>query len=104
MASNDVLGLSGLQTEAANRWTSQIDQVPTLQMCSIINDEDRTVAASVTPCLHDIARAIDSLVPRVRRGGRVIYIGAGTSGRYVGITVSFSYIIKSNRLFVMANR
>lgn len=39
----------------------------TLQMCAIMNDEDRTVAASVTPCLRDIARAIDSVLPRVLR-------------------------------------
>lgn len=78
----DILDLSGLQTEAINGRTSQIDRVSTLQMCTIINNEDLTVAASVTPCLPHIARAIDLLTPRVRRGGRVVYVGAGTSGRY----------------------
>ncbi|TQB68528.1 hypothetical protein MPDQ_003251 [Monascus purpureus] len=77
----DILDLSGLQTEAINGRTSQIDRVSTLQMCTIINNEDLTVAASVTPCLPHIARAIDLLTPRVRRGGRVVYVGAGTSGR-----------------------
>ncbi|KAI2957749.1 hypothetical protein CBS147323_8855 [Aspergillus niger] len=77
----DVLDLSGLQTEAINEHTSNIDRVSTLQMCTMINDEDKTVAESVTACLEDIALAIDMLVPRVRVGGRVIYVGAGTSGR-----------------------
>ncbi|EED22174.1 glucokinase regulator family protein, putative [Talaromyces stipitatus ATCC 10500] len=77
----DVLDLSGLQTEAINERTTNIDRVSTLQMCTIINNEDKTVADSVTPCLEDIARSIDLLVPRVRAGGRVIYVGAGTSGR-----------------------
>jgi N-acetylmuramic acid 6-phosphate etherase len=79
----DVLDLSGLQTEAINERTSNIDRVSTLQMCTIINDEDKPVADSVTACLEDIAHAIDLLVPRVRAGGRVIYVGAGTSGRLV---------------------
>ncbi|KUL90177.1 hypothetical protein ZTR_02178 [Talaromyces verruculosus] len=57
----DVLDLSGLQTEAINERTSNIDRVSTLQMCSMINDEDRTVADSVTACLEDIALAIDWL-------------------------------------------
>lgn len=82
MATNDnILDLSSLQTEAINMRANEIDKVSTLQMCTIINEEDRTVAASVTPCLQDIARAIDCLLPRVRRGGRVVYVGAGTSGR-----------------------
>ncbi|KAE8554995.1 hypothetical protein EYB25_003542 [Talaromyces marneffei] len=77
----DVLDLSGLQTEAINERTNSIDRVSTLQMCTMINGEDKTVADSVTACVEDIARAIDLLVPRVRAGGRVIYVGAGTSGR-----------------------
>jgi N-acetylmuramic acid 6-phosphate etherase len=85
---HDILDLSGLQTEAINDLTSHIDRVSTLQMCTIINDEDKTVADSVTPCIGDIARAIDLLFPRVHRGGRVIYVGAGTSGRFVSLLCS----------------
>ena len=47
----------------------------------IINDEDATVAQSVQSCLSLIATAIDIIVPRLLVGGRVIYTGAGTSGR-----------------------
>ena len=79
----DILDLSGLQTEAINSRTSRIDRVSTLEMCLLINKEDLTVGSSVTPCIPDIARAIDLLLPRVRRQGRVFYVGAGTSGRYV---------------------
>lgn len=73
--------LSTLQTEASNGYTSRIDRVSTLRMCSMINDEDHKIPESITPCLPDIARAIDLLLPRVRHGGRVIYVGAGSSGR-----------------------
>jgi hypothetical protein len=79
----DLIDLSRLQTEAINPHTAQIDQVSTLHMCMIINDEDCKVASSVTPCLPTIAETIDALAPRVRGGGRVICIGAGTSGRFV---------------------
>ncbi|KAL4738523.1 hypothetical protein BDV11DRAFT_215909 [Aspergillus similis] len=77
----DLDNLSRLQTEAVNPQTSLIDKLSTLQMCTVINREDHRVAASVTPCLPRIAAAIDALAPRVRRGGRVVYVGAGTSGR-----------------------
>ncbi|KAF7165196.1 hypothetical protein CNMCM5623_009462 [Aspergillus felis] len=77
----DLAGLSQLQTEAVNPRTAQIDQISTLEMCRLINEEDHRVAPSVTPCLPEIAAAIDALTPRVRNSGRVIYVGAGTSGR-----------------------
>ena len=48
----------------------------------IINDEDASVAKAVKACLPEIAQAIDAIVPRIRKGGRVVYMGAGTSGRY----------------------
>ncbi|PKX93558.1 putative glucokinase regulator family protein [Aspergillus novofumigatus IBT 16806] len=77
----DLGSLSQLQTEAVNPQTAQIDQISTLEMCRLINKEDHRVAPSVTPCIPEIAAAIEALTPRVRSGGRVIYVGAGTSGR-----------------------
>jgi len=47
----------------------------------MINREDATVATAVSTHLPTIARIIDEIVPRVAKGGRVIYMGAGTSGR-----------------------
>jgi N-acetylmuramic acid 6-phosphate etherase len=80
----DLENLARLQTEAVNPRTAAIDRMSTLYMCVAINREDHNVAPSIVPCLPDIAAAIDSLAPRVQRGGRVIYVGAGTSGRSVG--------------------
>jgi hypothetical protein len=72
-ADNEILDLLSLQTEAINRQANDIDQISTLPICTIIN-EDRIVAASVTACLQDIICAIDSLLPRARCGGRVVYV------------------------------
>lgn len=73
--------LSGLQTEGRNPRSTHIDTVSTIELCRIINDEDTTIAPAVRKCLSVIARAIDCISERVRGGGRVIYVGAGTSGR-----------------------
>src|SRR5690348_17288569 len=76
------IGLEELQTEGRNSGSGNIDQVSTLELCQIINNEDATVAAAVQKCLPMIAQTIDALAGKVRRGGRVVYVGAGTSGRY----------------------
>jgi N-acetylmuramic acid 6-phosphate etherase len=77
----DLNSLSELQTEGVNPRTVHIDSMSTLEMCTVINADDHGVAASVEPVLPVIAGAIDALASRVRRGGRVVYVGAGTSGR-----------------------
>ena len=77
----DLNSLSKLQTEGVNPRTVHIDRMSTLEMCTVINADDHRVAASIEPCLPAIAGAIDALASRVRRGGRVVYVGAGTSGR-----------------------
>lgn len=73
--------LSVLQTEGCNPKTMNIDNMSTLHMCRVINEEDATVAQAVHKCLPDIAATIDTIAPRIRKGGRLIYVGAGTSGR-----------------------
>ncbi|KAJ5142392.1 hypothetical protein N7476_003748 [Penicillium atrosanguineum] len=77
----DLNSLSKLQTEGVNPRTVCIDRMSTLEMCTVINADDHRVATSIEPCLPAIAGAIDALASRVRRGGRVVYVGAGTSGR-----------------------
>ncbi|KAF4761088.1 hypothetical protein HAV15_005926 [Penicillium sp. str.  len=77
----DLGTLSQLQTEGVNPRTVHIDRMSTLDMCTVINADDQKVPECVVPCLPVIAGAIDALTPRVRQGGRVIYVGAGTSGR-----------------------
>lgn len=79
----DLNHLAKLQTEGVNPRTTSIDRMSTLEMCNVINSDDYMVAESVTPCIPVIANAIDALAARVRHGGRVIYVGAGTSGRLV---------------------
>ncbi|RSM18181.1 hypothetical protein CDV31_002906 [Fusarium ambrosium] len=73
--------LAGLQTEQKNSKTTNIDSMSSLELCRVINEEDASVAQAVQTCLPQIANAIDIIVPRLLKGGRVIYTGAGTSGR-----------------------
>ncbi|WP_207718042.1 N-acetylmuramic acid 6-phosphate etherase [Clostridium beijerinckii] len=75
------LNLKNLTTESRNETTINIDKVSTLEMVKIMNDEDKKVANAVEKELPKIAKAIDMIAERIHRGGRLIYIGAGTSGR-----------------------
>jgi N-acetylmuramic acid 6-phosphate etherase len=75
------LDFNALQTEGRNHRSTEIDKVRTLELCQIINSEDATVSDAVEACLPRIAEAIDILAVRVKAGGRVVYVGAGTSGR-----------------------
>jgi len=68
-------------TEQQNPRTTAIDQLPTTDMLEVINDEDATVAKAVRGQLPAIAQAVDAIADCIRRGGRLIYVGAGTSGR-----------------------
>jgi N-acetylmuramic acid 6-phosphate etherase len=70
-----------LLTEQRNAASARIDQLSTEAMLRVINDEDRKVAESVTPELPQIARAVDAIAAAFEQGGRLFYIGAGTSGR-----------------------
>ncbi len=73
--------LETLLTEQPNPASARIDQLSTLEMLQVINAEDRLVADSVSPELPRIAQAVDSIVRVFQNGGRLFYIGAGTSGR-----------------------
>ena len=68
-------------TEERNPLTTHIDTLPTLDMLMLINAEDQKVALAVRDELPKIAVAVDAITVRMQRGGRLIYIGAGTSGR-----------------------
>ena len=70
-----------LATETVNSRTVAIDRMSTLAMVQAINAEDATVAAAVATTLPQVAQAIDAITARLRQGGRLIYLGAGTSGR-----------------------
>ncbi|GAC1420331.1 MAG: N-acetylmuramic acid 6-phosphate etherase [Acidobacteriaceae bacterium] len=73
--------LASLTTESRNPRTEHIDELPTLEMLTLMNEEDATVTAAVRAELPQIARAVDAIAERFGRGGRLFYIGAGTSGR-----------------------
>jgi N-acetylmuramic acid 6-phosphate etherase len=73
--------LAALTTEARNPRTTRIDQLSTLEMLTLIHQEDAAVATAVESQLPAIARAVDAIAERFTRGGRLFYIGAGTSGR-----------------------
>ncbi len=73
--------LEQLLTEQANPASASIDSLPTEAMLGIINAEDRRIADSVQQEIPRIALAVDGIVAAMRNGGRLFYIGAGTSGR-----------------------
>jgi N-acetylmuramic acid 6-phosphate etherase len=73
--------LGQLSTEAINPTTSQIDRMSPLEIVGLMNAEDASVARSVQQELPAISKAIEAISGRLRNGGRLIYIGAGTSGR-----------------------
>ncbi len=68
-------------TEAINTASRDIDLLSTLEIVDVINAEDRRVAEAVATQRTSIAQAIDAIAERMRQGGRLIYVGAGTSGR-----------------------
>jgi N-acetylmuramic acid 6-phosphate etherase len=74
-------GLASLLTEARNPASEHLDRLSTLEMLALINAEDAKVAAAVQAELPAIAKAVDAIAERFGRGGRLFYIGAGTSGR-----------------------
>jgi N-acetylmuramic acid 6-phosphate etherase len=73
--------IAELLTEQPNPASAQIDKLSTLDMLRVINEEDRRVAGSVAAELPRIASAVDGIVDAFANGGRLFYIGAGTSGR-----------------------
>lgn len=73
--------LEDLLTEQRNPASEGIDGLPTGQILRIINAEDSKVAEAVAAEISNVARAVDAIVAAMRRGGRLFYIGAGTSGR-----------------------
>lgn len=76
-----MVNLNTLLTEKRNPYTLNIDKVSTLEMCMLLNEEDKRAAMAVHKALPQIAQAVDAITQRLQAGGRLFYIGAGTSGR-----------------------
>lgn len=82
MHQQDLLAdLARLTSEGRNPDTLDIDLLPTLELVTRINQQDKLVPEAVARVLPEIAAAVDTIVAAFRRGGRLIYMGAGTSGR-----------------------
>ncbi len=75
-------------TELRNPASRNLDQMTALQIVRVMNREDRKVAAAVGRELSAIARAVDAIVARMQAGGRLIYVGAGSSGRIAVVDAS----------------
>ncbi len=79
------LDLTQLATERPNSAARELDTKSALEIAQIINAEDAKVAAAVKRALPQIATAIDWAAHTLRNGGRIIYVGAGTSGRIAAL-------------------
>lgn len=73
--------LSTLITEQRNPGSMNIDQLSALEIVTLMNQEDRQVPLAIEAVLPQIAQAVETIVSAFQQGGRLIYIGAGTSGR-----------------------
>ena len=75
------IDLSRIDTEARNPHSQQLDALSTRDLVAVMNDEDANVHQAVRAQLDAIAAAIDAIAARMHKGGRLVYCGAGTSGR-----------------------
>lgn len=73
--------LNKLITETRNRNTMNLDMMSSFEIVKAMNDEDRNVPSAIEKALDRIASAVDEIVKTFKNGGRLFYIGAGTSGR-----------------------
>lgn len=80
-----VADISKLASEARNPAAKNLDTLSALGIARVINREDRKVADAVNRALPQIARAIDAIADAIAGGGRLIYVGAGTSGRLAAL-------------------
>ncbi len=76
-----MVDLSGLTTETRNPRTHELDTMPVTELLEVMNDEDAKVAGAVRHAIPQIAAAVELIADSFRKGGRLIYLGAGTSGR-----------------------
>lgn len=73
--------LENLTTEARNERTMRLDEMSVVELLTVMNEEDAKVAGAVKEAIPQIAKAVAAITDALRRGGRLIYMGAGTSGR-----------------------
>ena len=81
MAENLLQTLSTLITEQRNPNSMNVDSLSALEIMQLMNEEDKQVPLAIEKCLPQIAQAVERIVTAFQQGGRLVYIGAGTSGR-----------------------
>ena len=81
MAENLLQTLSTLITEQRNPNSMHVDSLSALEIVQLMNEEDKQVPLAIEKCLPQIAQAAECIVAAFQQGGRLVYIGAGTSGR-----------------------
>ena len=81
MAENLLQTLSTLITEQRNPNSMHVDSLSALEIVQLMNQEDKQVPLAIEKCLPQIAQAVECIVAAFQQGGRLVYIGAGTSGR-----------------------
>ena len=81
MAENLLQTLSTLITEQRNPNSMNVDSLSALEIMQLMNEEDKQVPLAIEKCLPQIAQAVERIVAAFQQGGRLVYIGAGTSGR-----------------------
>src|SRR5262245_40973912 len=82
------MNIRNLATERQNIATAELDTMSALEIARAINNEDKKVAEAVEKALPQIAQAMDAIAEAIRNGGRLIYVGAGTSGRLAALDAS----------------
>ena len=85
LAQKSPADLDNLLTEESNRASKDLDRMSSLEIARTINAQDAKVAPAVRRALPQIAQAIDWIVASLKQGGRLIYVGAGTSGRIAAL-------------------
>lgn len=97
-----MVNIDGLTTETVNEATRNIDELDSLGIVRLINNEDKKVAEAVEKELPNIAKAVDEIAARFKRGGRIIYCGAGSSGRMGtldAVELTPTYSVSPDRAF-----
>ncbi|NJL44819.1 MAG: N-acetylmuramic acid 6-phosphate etherase [Leptolyngbyaceae cyanobacterium SM2_3_12] len=80
-STSDPIQRGHLLTEQANPRSAQIDQLTSLELVDLFNQEDHCTLAAIAAARQDLAQAIDTIAQALHQGGKLYYVGAGTSGR-----------------------
>ena len=97
-----MVNMEKLITESTNESTLNIDRMDSLEIVTLINNEDKKVAEAIEKVLPQIAEAVEAIVDRYKKGGRIIYCGAGSSGRMGtldAVELTPTYSVEPTRAF-----